>query len=458
MGRSSALIVALALFLAGCGSPGQSATNTPTCAEVACTGVLNGASYAVVLPETWNGTLVIYAHGYRNAQPVPPDFAPVNVTPEPAPGWASGDRTVGELLLAQGYALAGSAFAANGWAVQEGVQANADLLEWFGQEVGQPTRVLAWGESLGGLITAVWSQGNTEVDGALLLCGALAGVLPNADLAMTASALLASAAWPELPISGFTSYEDALAAAVAATQVVVQLADIPMDALPNDLPVDELDLPLLEVPVIEPNPQLVLDMAAALGAPTVTRQFDGATPESQLLAAVESLVTAVTFGLLIRYELTERIGAEVAVSRPVAIPLTMAGGQPDATARSAAVALGEPSGDLVQPTIALHTIDDSVTIAANVDVYATRVAEQGKSDLLQTWFTTPPEIFPTDPGAPYGAGHCNFSPAVKAAALGQLADWVETGEPPPVSDDLLGPASGLDVSARAPEWPLPLLP
>jgi hypothetical protein len=458
MGRSSALIVALALLLAGCGSPGQSATITPTCAEVACTGVLNGASYEVLLPETWNGTLVIYAHGYRNAQPIPPDFAPVNVTPEPAPGWASGDRTVGELLLTQGYALAGSAFSANGWAVQEGVQANADLLDWFRQEIGEPTRVLAWGESLGGLITAVWSQGNAEVDGALLMCGALAGVLPNADLAITASALLASAAWPELPVTGFSRYEDALAAAVAATQVVVQLADIPMNALPSDLPVNELDLPLLEVPAIDPNPQLVLDMAAALGAPTVTRQFDGATSESRLLAAVESLVTAVTFGLLIRYELTERVGAEVAVIQSVSAPLPLPGGQPDENTRSAALALGEPSGDLVQPTIALHTIDDSVTIAANVDVFATRVAGQGRSDLLQTWFTVPPEVFPADPGAPYGAGHCNFSPSVKAAALEQLADWVDTGEPPPVSDDLLGPASGLEVSARAPAWPLPLLP
>lgn len=463
MGRSSALIIGLTLILGGCASSDQQALSSPTCVDVACTGVLGGAAYELLLPETWNGTLILYAHGYRNTQPIPPDFAPVNTTPEPAPGWASGDRVVGDALLAQGYALAGSAFAANGWAVQEGVQANVELLRWFREEVGEPERVLGWGESLGGLITAIWAQDNADVDGALLMCGALAGAIPNVDLALTASAMVAAAAWPDLPITDFARYEDALAAAVAATQVLAALADLPVDAQLADLqlsdvPQGELDLPLLNVPDIEPNPELVLAMAQALGAPTVTRQFDGASPESALLAAVESLITAVTFGLLIRYELSERLGTDVANASAFEEPVTVLGGLPDTQAREQARLLGDPTGALVQPTIALHTIDDSVTIAANVGVYAEKVAEQGRSELLETWFTTPPEVFASDPGAPYGAGHCNFSANVKIAALDQLATWVESGTKPEIDAGLLGPDSGLNPAAMPPKWPLALQP
>jgi hypothetical protein len=60
-------------------------------------GVLpNGATWIADVPANWNGTLLLYSHGY-NPGPANP---PVN-SPDPA---------TAEALLARGYALAGSSY------------------------------------------------------------------------------------------------------------------------------------------------------------------------------------------------------------------------------------------------------------------------------------------------------------------------------------------------------------
>jgi pimeloyl-ACP methyl ester carboxylesterase len=450
MGRGGALVV-LALVVSGCAAPGDT-RSLPTCDEVACTGVLNGAAYEIVLPESWNGTLVLYSHGYRSAQPVPPDFAPVNTAPDPAPRWAGGDRAVGEALLDQGYALAGSAYASNGWAVAEGVAAGLELIDFFRTQIAQPERVYVWGESMGGLITAVIAQERPEIDGAIALCGALAGVNPNMDLAVTVLAMLQESVWPGVPLEAPKRYEDALAVAIAASSVIVQLAGVTEDF---DFDVSEfgfdtfadagLDIPALEVPVISPDPDLLRRIGDAVDAPTVTRTFDGATPESEIRALTEGLVTATSFGVLTRYELATRVGGDPAV------PYVGMNPAADPNARNQAVELGDANGQLAQPTIALHTEFDSVTIAPNVTWFAERVSAQGRTDQFQAIFTSPPPTFRGP--APYGAGHCNFDNGTLLGVLGLLDSWVQGGEQPDeaaVRSAIRGYAPGLEVGG----WPV----
>src|SRR5688572_15900440 len=65
-------------------------------------GVLpNGATWIADVPTDWNGTVLLYSHGY-NPTPTTP---PVN-SPDPA---------TAEALLARGYALAGSSYSRPGW-------------------------------------------------------------------------------------------------------------------------------------------------------------------------------------------------------------------------------------------------------------------------------------------------------------------------------------------------------
>jgi hypothetical protein len=58
------------------------------------------------------------------------------------------------LMLAAGYALAGSSYATTGWAVHEAIPDQMAVLDVFQSLVGTPTHTIAWGHSLGGMITA----------------------------------------------------------------------------------------------------------------------------------------------------------------------------------------------------------------------------------------------------------------------------------------------------------------
>src|SRR5579859_6908874 len=58
-------------------------------------GTLGGANYTISVPSNWNGTLVLYSHGY---------VFPTQPLLNPAPD--VGDPLTGAALLQQGYALA----------------------------------------------------------------------------------------------------------------------------------------------------------------------------------------------------------------------------------------------------------------------------------------------------------------------------------------------------------------
>jgi hypothetical protein len=80
-------------------------------------GVNEGAAYKIIVPENWNGTLFLYAHGYRDLADHPGE---VDITiPEVVP---YNNPETQLRLLQKGFAVAGSAYRYNGWAVDEGTQ------------------------------------------------------------------------------------------------------------------------------------------------------------------------------------------------------------------------------------------------------------------------------------------------------------------------------------------------
>ena len=98
--------------------------------------------YEIKVPAKWNGTLLLYSHGYRFAQPGPPDFGPVSTT---RPGRLdrrrrrpARDPLAKDAAGARGYALAGSSYRTNGWAVADGVEAGDELHAKFVSLVGAP--------------------------------------------------------------------------------------------------------------------------------------------------------------------------------------------------------------------------------------------------------------------------------------------------------------------------------
>ncbi len=224
----AAAITAAMLLMAGCSSPSVAVpvaqavdVPLPGCDQVACEGEISGAAYELLLPESWNGTLLLWSHGYRQADPAPPDFEPVSTAPDPAPRYADGDRETADRLLADGYALAGSAFASNGWAVEDGVKAAEDLYAFFSAELAKPQRVYVWGESLGGLITQVIAEKHPEwVSGSLPTCGAVAGANLNLDLALDVAYAVKTFFNPGLRLAGYASQAEAVANWNASAQAI----------------------------------------------------------------------------------------------------------------------------------------------------------------------------------------------------------------------------------------------
>src|ERR1700685_663412 len=101
----------------------------------------DGATFLIEVPANWNGTLFLYSHGY--------------VTPGSAnPATDVGDPYTRLFMLGNGYALAGSSYATTGWAIQQAIPDQIAVLDAFNKLFHHPDRTIAWGHSLGGIITA----------------------------------------------------------------------------------------------------------------------------------------------------------------------------------------------------------------------------------------------------------------------------------------------------------------
>ena len=137
--------------------------------QIDLAGDLFGAPYRIRVPENWNGTLLIYAHGYRDRADHPGEVD--NRAAEVAPSAA-----LEPVFLAQGYALAGSAYRNNGWAVEEGIEDIKNLATFFNSTVGKPQYTILWGFSMGSVITfESMEQYASLYDGALAGCAVGAG-------------------------------------------------------------------------------------------------------------------------------------------------------------------------------------------------------------------------------------------------------------------------------------------
>ena len=166
------------------------------------------------LPSKWNGTLLLYSHGYRPPARAAGLLAVSRRAPRSIPPTPTGPAPTRrrQQLLAEGYAFAGSAYKSNGWAVADGVKAGEELHYTFVSLVGTPQRTYVWGDSLGGLITEIARRAQPAwVDGAAPMCGAVAGPNLNFDAALDVAYAIKTLIDPTLKLTGYTSAEEAVA-------------------------------------------------------------------------------------------------------------------------------------------------------------------------------------------------------------------------------------------------------
>ncbi|HEV2886663.1 MAG TPA: hypothetical protein VGX49_07125 [Jatrophihabitans sp.] len=463
---------AAALLLSGCGDAStplsdrqqdvrsnDSNVKMTDCASQ-CTGELDGARYAIKLPERWNGTLLLYSHGYRFAAPAPPSFDPVNTNAQVSSTDSDGTGAdpLSASLLSAGYALAGSSYKSNGWAAADGVKAGVDLHAQFLKLVGTPKRTYVWGDSLGGLVTELLAEAHPDwVDGAAPMCGVLAGPNYNFDAALDVAFAVKTLIDPQLKLTGYTSQEDASANWVHASEAVKKAA----------------------ADVAGGGTAKAIFIGSLVDAPTATLTYDGHDVASQVKARVEALLTALAFGTSGRYELEQRVGgnpsdnSEVDYSGRIdaaeADLIGTVGGKlealqqqlaaaprvtADATARSAFEELGDPTGKLTVPTVTMHTEQDPLVLVQNETVFASRVRAEQRSGQLVQFFIKPPATYSETTKAPYGAGHCRFSDGQRQGLVNILDGWVRRSiyPSPAGSAGILG--EGVDPSYAPGPWPV----
>lgn len=144
------------------GAPLAAATVLPPMWASEADGVTeSGAFYTLLLPQNWNGRLLLVVHGLIDpALPV----APAARTPA--------EDSAG----AHGYGIAYSSFSENGWSVKDGAQRTHELRDLFTQAFGAPSHVYLYGQSMGGVIAVNLAESfPTQIDGVVSECGILGG-------------------------------------------------------------------------------------------------------------------------------------------------------------------------------------------------------------------------------------------------------------------------------------------
>jgi len=412
----AALAAALVVGGLTAGSAAASATGS-TCggtgSVTTLTGAFNdGATYLIQCPSgTWNGTLLLYSHGY--------------VTPgSKNPATDVGDPLTGAALLGNGFALAGSSYATTGWAIQQALPDQVNTLSTFDQAFGKPRTTIAWGHSLGGIITGGLIQDYPNLfNAALPMCGVLSG--------------------------GVATWNTALDAAFAFQQLIdpkVQVVNIGNNATAN------LDEGETAVAAAQATPQgrARLALVAALGdtpgwftplSPEPAATDYAAQEQNQFLWDTE---VTFPFVLAFRAELEARAGGNVswntgvnyfadlaksvdlkevtALYQAAGLSLTKdlltLNSAPRISAKPSAVAYLAKyisfNGDISIPVLSMHTTGDGLVVPENEQAYRSVVDRDGNGNLLRQIFVN-------------RAGHCAFTPAETITAVQTLLNRLSTG-------------------------------
>lgn len=396
------------------------------------TGALkDGATYLMEVPSDWNGTLFLYSHGY---------VVPGSPNP-PAPD--VGDPATRAFLLANGFALAGSSYATTGWAIHEALEDQIAVLDLFDSLVGHPTSTIAWGHSLGGIITAGLIQRNPKrFSAAQPMCGVLAGGVATWNTALDGEfafkTLLAPTTALQLvnitnPDRNLTFAEGILAAAQATPQgrariaLAAALSDIPgwfVPTSPEPAPTDftsqeanqflwdqQVDFPFVFAFRAELEARAGGNVSWNTGV-DYRRQFEKSVNRDEVWALYQ------TAGLSLEGDLDALNDAARIKADPSAV---------DYLKQNIIF-----NGQIDIPVLAMHTTGDGLVVVENESAYKDVVdrVDDNHRLLRQTFIDR--------------AGHCAFTPAETIAAVETLLTRLETGHWPSIDPNLLnGEAAAL---------------
>ncbi|HKQ38111.1 MAG TPA: hypothetical protein VJ063_08545 [Verrucomicrobiae bacterium] len=377
-------------------------------APLELSGELHGAPYRIRVPEVWNGTLLIFAHGYRDKADHPGEIDNRNADIAPS-------AALEAPLLAQGYALAGSAYKDNGWAIGDAILDVKNLAVFFRENVAQPQRTIIVAASLGTFVGyKSMEQFGGIYDGALCLCSAGAG---------------ATRLWDSgVPL--YLAYDVVFGIPPSWGTVGEVRNDIDFDTEVLAKLAPELsniaNFPKFEfIRLVAKNP------GRGITPPPPPGFFPGwALTDFFFVTEARAELQRRAGGPIVQnldqhYELTN---AEKAYLAGIGLPtpvvdawLAQMNARTDIEAKQSARNYvrnnTDFNGKIRNPVLTMHTIIDQLLVVANESAYAELNASAGKEELLFQTYTT-------------GVGHCNFTGPQVLTAIGAIDTWVRTGVRP----------------------------
>jgi hypothetical protein len=421
--RTATATAAVALIAAGAALavPGAAHAAPGAAPGTQVTGTLaNGTVWIAEYPANWNGTLILYSHG----------FGPLTAADAP-------DPTTQAALLADGYALAGSSYDPNNseWALDTAVSDQFGTLGAVESTVlpSRPRHVIAMGTSMGGLVSALEAQsGRGKIDGALTTCGIVGGGVNLNEYQIDGEYAIAQLLGnPATQLVGFGTIPNALATAgalsadaataqpTAAGQARLALAMAFLNVTPWNASSPA------PVPATDPAGQESAQYNVMFGAPPgglsimqfielgrvsidqadggqatwdIGTNFAAVLRGSPYLPEVEALYHAA--GLNLNADLANLTAHTNIAANPAALFSLFRTSVPD--------------GRLEVPELDLHTVGDNLVPVQNENYYRQLVDRAGSGDLLRQAYT---ESF----------GHCNFSPSELVAGVEAIRQRVTTG-------------------------------
>jgi pimeloyl-ACP methyl ester carboxylesterase len=372
----------------------------------------DGATYLIEVPANWNGTLFLYSHGYV-------------VPGSPNPAQDVGDPFTRFFMLSSGYALAGSSYATTGWAIHEALKDQIAVMEVFEKLFERPKKTIAWGHSLGGIITAGLIQRNPErFVAALPMCGVLSGGVATWNTALDAvfafKTLLAPGTGLQLvdianPVTNLDLAEVVLAEAQGTPQgrariaLVGALGDLPgwftplsPEPAPTDFAGQEINQFLWDQQVDFPFAFAFRAELEARAQGNVSwntgvdyrRQLERSIGRDQVRALYEAAGLDLDADLKLLNE-TVRISADPEAVHYLERNIIF-------------------DGEIHIPVLTLHTKGDGLVVVQNESAYKKVIDEAGNGEFLRRTFVD-------------RAGHCAFTPAETIVAVQTLVNRLDTG-------------------------------
>ena len=428
--RQHRLIRAVPLILALLAPATATAQVAPVVLPADLQGALDGVPYRIRVPANWNGTLIVYAHGYGEGA------LPLALAPLPADV---------DALLAKGFALAASRFggavpvpplAIAGYQVKEGMQNSVALTGAFREMVGRPLRTIIWGKSLGGLMALGLIEKQPGLyDGAVALCAAAAGTPRRFDHFLDITlAYKVAFGWRQEWGS------------------------------PGDLR-DDLNF------MTDVRPYMPTPGPGNFGLWEFVRLVNRLPNDNYYfnpLGGFPERVVSLYFAFAVRAELERRAGGPVAenegreytLSDVDKVYLEGLGVDADAllaqmngmtnitsarNARNYAAHYFDPSGDIRRPVLTVHTTGDAIAPPNHESAYVAAVEQLGNGDLLMQQFTAGYTLSGNAVN-----GHCTFTSAQNVAGIDAMASWLDTGDRP---EALFPAALGFLPGFVPPPWP-----